>query len=118
MGVYRIDYIVYGWKLPYKLKDSKGIINFDDDKFLPYIEGRKGVKYTIIRDGMDGKYTVFGKLIKQTDSDDYNCGWGFTNLDFSNHNTEEIKSKYREVFNLEENEIMTEPYLFIFSHYS
>jgi hypothetical protein len=45
MGLYRTDYIVYGWKLP------KEIYGFDywDEKYLPYIEGHPGIKYQIIR---------------------------------------------------------------------
>jgi len=34
MGVDRSDYIMYGWKLPYKLKDNEGNeIDLFDEKF-------------------------------------------------------------------------------------
>lgn len=51
MGVDRTDYIIYGWKLPYGLKNSDGNeIDFFEDKYLPYVEGHKGIQYTIIVD--------------------------------------------------------------------
>jgi hypothetical protein len=116
MGVSRTDYIVYGWKLPYELKDKNGKIDLWADKFLPYIEGHKGVDYTLISDGMCGDYNVFGRLLKHAGDD--GDGWGFTNLDLAKIDAEEVKAKYREVFELDKDELIAEPYLFIFSHYS
>jgi len=117
MGVYRIDYIVYGWKLPYELKNKNGKIDLWADKFLPYIEGHKGIDYILISDGMCGCYNIFGKSLKHA-GDHAGNGWGFTKLDFEKIDAEEVKAKYREVFELDEDEDITEPYLFIFSHYS
>ena len=45
-------------------------------------------------------------------------GWDFVHLDFKNLDAEKVKSKYREVFELKEDEPIAEPYLFIFSHFS
>ena len=116
MGVHRTDYIVYGYKLPYKLKNEKGKIDLWDEKFLPMIEGHKGEEFTIISDGMCGEYNVFGLLLK-IGGDGYE-GWDFVHLDFKNLDAEKVKSKYREVFELKEDDTVAEPYLFIFSHFS
>lgn len=111
MSVERTDYIVYGWKLPYELKNENGKIDLWADKFLPYIEGHKGETFTLVSDGMCGSYNVFGKLLAHaTDDGD---GWGFKNLDLSNLNPIEVKEKYKELFNSEP----SEPCLFIFSHF-
>jgi hypothetical protein len=110
MGVYRRDYIVYGWKLPYDLKDSNGDkINIWDDKFLPMIEGHKNEEFTLITDSMCGGYNVFGLLLNSSDE------WDFVQLDFSGLDPEKVKSKYKELFGLSDIE---EPKLFIFSNFS
>ena len=109
MGLSRTDYIVYGWKLPLNMTDKDGNeINFWDDKFLPYIEGHKGEEYTIVR---DDNFMAFGKLVA-IDSD----GWDFKHLDTNNLNKEEVKNKYNEVFEVEGS--VSDPYLFIFSHWN
>jgi len=115
MSVDRSDHIVYGWKLPYQTKNAKGEeINFwDDDKYLPMIEGHQDEDFTLIIDGMCGKYTAFGLSLN---SGGYKYeGWDFVPLDFKNLDAEKVKARYREVF---ENEPETEPTLFIFSHFS
>jgi hypothetical protein len=112
MGLYRTDYIVYGWKLPILMTDKDGNkIDFWDDKFLPYIEGHKGVDFTIVRD-FDKKHLVFGKLIG-INSD----GWDYQNIDVTKLNAKEVQDKYKEVFELED-DVLAEPYLFIFSHWN
>lgn len=112
MSVSRTDFIVYGWKLPYKIKNKNGDIDLWADKFLPFIEGHKGIEYTLIRDDMSGEYNVFGKLIAHVTDD----GWDFKNLDFTGVDTEEIKIKYKELFEIDTEP--SEPYLFIFSNFS
>lgn len=110
MSVDRSDHIIYGWKLPFKLtKNGLDIDYFEDVKYLELIEGRPGIEYSIIRDGMCCEYTVFGQRIK--DADD---SWDFVELDISKLDSEVLKSKYRELFDGEPEE----PKLFIFSHYS
>ena len=113
MSVYRKDYIVFGWKLPYDISNGEGKIDFYSDKFLPMIEGHRGEDFSIIRDGMCGEYTVFG-LVMESGGDSYD-GWGFIELDSSILDHERVKSKYREVFGMDE---VSEPSLFIFSHFS
>lgn len=105
----RIDYITFGWKLPYIIENKYGKIDMWNDKFLPYIEGHKGVEFSIIRDGMSNKYTVFGIIIN-SDSE----GWDFTNIDLNKIDIDKVKSKYLELFG--ENP-STEPTLFIFSNF-
>ena len=117
MGVSRNDYIVYGWKLPYEMNNSKGEpINFWDDKFLSMVERHQGEEFTIIHDGMCGNYTVFGLMLNRV-GDEYE-GWNFVNLHHKSLDAEKVKRKYREVFDCPIDEVITEPYLFIFSHFS
>jgi hypothetical protein len=114
MGVDRTDYIVYGWKLPYKLKTSIGDnIDLWSDKFRPMIEGKPGEKFSIISDGMCGDYNVFG-IILERGGDKWE-GWDFVELNIHNFNVDDLKSKYVELF---ESEPDTNPTLFIFSHFS
>lgn len=111
MSIDRTDYIVYGWKLPYDMKDSKGQeIDFWDEKFIPMIEGHKGEEYSLIIDQMMGEYIVFGKVIAEDDE-----GWNFTYLTNIVQDSEKLMNKYREVFNVSGR--ISEPYLFIFTHY-
>jgi len=115
MGVDRTDYIVYGYKLPYKLKNKNGIIDIWDNKFLPMIEGHKGEEFIIVSDGMSGEYNVFG--LKISSCDEY-TGWDFVELDIENLNAEKVKSKYREIFEPSDEDVIPEPNLLIFSHFS
>ena len=115
MSVYRTDYIVYGYKLPYELKNEKGKIDLCSDKFLPMIEGHQDEQFSFISDGMCSDYNVFGIVIKSVSEYE---GWDFVNLDFKNLDAEKVKSKYREVFDLKEDVPIADPYLFIFSHFS
>jgi hypothetical protein len=113
MSVDRTDYIVYGWKLPYEMKNSKGDqIDFWDDKFLPMIEGHEDEAYSLIIDGMMGEYTVFGIVIEQ---DEDGNGWDFVHLSGVRVNHDHLKDKYREIFDVEGE--VADPYLFIFSHF-
>lgn len=116
MGVDRTDHIVYGYKLPYKLKNEYGEIDLLEDKFLSLIEGHQDEEFTLIVDHMSGKYAVFGLKIKSS-GDTYE-GWDFTHLDIKNLDAEKVKSKYREVFGFKEIDLIEEPHLFIFSHFS
>jgi hypothetical protein len=115
MSVYRKDYIVFGWKLPYDISNGEGKIDFYSDKFLPMIEGHRGEDFSIIRDGMCGEYNVFGLVIESDDD-----RWDFIELDSERLidiklNTERVKSRYRELFGMD---AVSEPSLFIFSHFS
>jgi len=120
MGVDRTDYIVYGFKFkPNDLKQSG--IDIWADKYLPYVEGHKGVTDIIVYDGMSGEYVVFGKLINKAEE---HQGTGFTTISyrdfFDDDERERVTAKFRELFgdaiydDLEEDE----PQMLVFSHYS
>jgi hypothetical protein len=117
MSVNRTDYIVYGWKLSYEPKDSKGNkIDLWDDKYLPMIEGHKGEKYSIIRDGMSGRYTIFGIILEK--ADEYE-GWGILPIDIERYHlaaeVEPLRSKLKELFDVQHQ--FQGPFLFILSHF-
>ncbi len=115
MGIYRSDYIIYGWKIKGTPKTKDGNpINFFGDKFLPYVEGHPGIEHIIVPyvnpDGNSGRDTVFGlRLAYSTE------GWNFQNLNFGELDAEEVKAKYKELF---DEEVDTEPEILIFTHLS
>ncbi len=112
MGIDRTDYIMYGWKLPYDLRNKRGEkIDTYSEKLLPYIEGHKGIEYSLV-EGMSCEYKAFGKVIEQG-GDKYE-GWDFVKLDFKNLDPVEVKDKFKELFDIDEIE---DPTLFIFSNY-
>lgn len=115
MSAYRTDHIVYGWKLPYDIKNSNGeSIDLWNDKFLPMIEGHKGEKLTLIRDDMAGEYTVFGIRFKDCNSDE---GWDCEILEpcFNGVDALGLIIKFRELFDREPE---GNPALLIFSHWA
>jgi len=114
MGVDRSYYIMYGWKLPYKLKDNEGNeIDLWDEKFESVMCGFPGEEFSLISDGMCGDYNAFGlRVLHCSDDGD---GWDFVNLDIASFDAEKVKSKYVELFGIYP---ATEPTLFIFSHFS
>lgn len=109
MSVDRTDYIVYGWKLPYTTTNRTRL---NSDQCLSMIEGHSGEEFILVLDDMCGDYIVFGKRI----SSDFGkeSGWEFIQLDLKNYNSDEVKSKFLEVFGIIPSE---EPSLFIFSHF-
>ena len=114
MSTNRTDFIVFGYIMPYEIKNKNGKIDLDDEKFLPLIEGHKDEEFSIITDGMCREYTVFGKVIERNEEDSE--GWAFLDLSFQNFfEPEKVKEKYRQLFELEP---LEEPKLFIFSHLS
>jgi len=112
MGLYRTDYIIYGYKLPFEIKNKKGLINLWDNKFLPFIEGHKGENFILLRDYNNN---AFGLKLATANQ---NVGWDFFHLDFKNLDAEMVKNKYRDVFELEDDEALAEPYLFILSNFA
>ncbi len=73
MGVEKTTYLMFGIKL--NEEQSKVVSkNWFDEKLnlIKYIEGRPEVDgWTLIYDGMCGKNHFFGKVLEQTDRDDY-----------------------------------------------
>jgi len=119
MGVYRKDYIVFGWELPYEMKYevNNEDIDFDSDDFVPYIEGHEGAKYVLISDYMSGGYRVFGILVAKDDGDGYNSeGWRFVELKDTSPDRKALIAEYVRLF--APVNPPSEPKLFIFSHFS
>lgn len=116
MGVYRKDYIVFGWELPYEMKYEVNDedIDFDSDDFVPYIEGHEGAKYTLISDYMSGGYRVFGILVAQDKGGDE--GWDFVELKDASPDKEALIAEYVRLF--APVSPPSEPKLFIFSNFS
>lgn len=107
MGVYRTEYIIYGWKLPYDIGKDQELDLYEIDEILES-------PFSLIVDGMMGKYCVFGEIINQTSDE----GWEFTILDLEKMDSQKLIDKYKEIFKLNSEEIVTDPYLFVFTHYS
>ena len=118
MGVDRNDYIVIGYKMPYDVKFKNGELLcediWDDEKYIPMIEGWKDEEFTIISDGMSGKYIAFGKMI---DSSDEYQGFDFIELNIDQADFDKVKQRAKEIFPELEFDFET-PKTLIFSHYS
>lgn len=96
------------------MNDNEGNkIDLYDEKFESIMCGFEAEDFTLITDGMCGKYNVFGLSVQQC-NDEYE-GWDFVNLDIASFDAEKVKSKYNELFGIYPT---TEPTLFIFSHFS
>jgi hypothetical protein len=114
MGVDRSDYLIYGYKMPADYLESKGVELFEDNKYLPYIEGWKDEDCAIVRDQMMGKYDVFGFSIAYANSNGFEFielppgGWPVT--------ADQVKAKFKEVFGFSTDEL-GEPKVLLFSHY-
>jgi hypothetical protein len=110
MGLYRTDYIVYGWKV----KITK---DFDpwDDKYLSMIEGHINEEFTLTdTEGINGinndDHCIFGLRLFIEDE------WDITELDFSKgFDNNKINTKYEEVFGMKSTE---EPKVLIFSKWN
>ena len=111
MSVDRTDYVIYGWKLPYKLVDDDGNnVDINSDKIEPYINVQSD-GYILIQDWMGSSYTVFGKLILQSDS----YGFEFKDLNSESNDIHEAQDKLKEILNITSERY---PSLFIFTHSS
>ena len=62
MGVVRTDYLMYGVKI--------GHDRVDYDKHEAMMEGRPDAPFSLIVDGMSGKYAVAGRVIASADGYD------------------------------------------------
>lgn len=117
MGVNRKDYIIYGWKLPYNMKDKDGNkIDPYDGEFVKYNDNENEGEITLIEDGMCGEYMVFGYLVKAYGSDtDWYEGWGFAELDTDAIDKAYLETLFDKLFGHKDD---MKPKLFIFSHYT
>lgn len=114
MGVDRSDYLIYGYKLPIDYFKTKGVDIWEDEKYLPLIEGWKGEDYSIVHDQMCGNYYVFGYSIARANSNGFEFlelpvdGWPVTG--------ERVKEKFSEAFGFTD-ETLGEPKVLLFTHY-
>ena len=118
MGVTKTDYLIYGWKLSYEFKGKNGkeVANeWFEDKYLPYIEGHPGIKYTLITDGMCGEYIVFGRLLDHRSDDTGDTDFKEIDASPENLNEQETCDIFTTLFGVE---IPNKPKLIVFSHYS
>ena len=113
MGVDRSDYLIYGYKMPPGYLKKKGIELFEDNKYLPFIEGWKEEDYSIVHDQMCGKYCVFGYKILYANEQ----GFDFVQLPPAwNVTADKVKSKFVELFGFSPDDL-EEPSLLLFTHY-
>lgn len=120
MSVYRTDYIVYGWKLPYDYIDKEDLDNIRNE----YINVNE-YHIELIVDVMGGRYLVFGIVINKSDLFHYADSefyWEFEDLDLSliEKGKHELLIRYHRIFGIEskykgEVEYIS-PKTFIFSH--
>jgi len=123
MGVDRTDYVIIGYKLPYNFNNviSGERINWHDDTFLPYIEGRKGCEFGIIIDQMCGDYAVFGKVLARAYED---TGFEFKEITYDDMDFDKVKEKFVELFggytvmDMLDREFQYDPKLFVFSNFN
>ena len=122
MGVDRTDYVMIGYKLPYKFKNvvTGEQIDWHDDTFLPMIEGRKGCEFSVILDQMCGDYAVFGKVIIRAYDD---MGFEFKEIKYDESDFDKVKEKFVELFggytimDMLDKDFQYDPKLFVFSNF-
>lgn len=112
MSVYINRYLIYGWKLPYDMKDINGnLVRYNNELFTPMIDGEQGQIYSVFLDQMMGKYIVFGKVILDMDIED---GSSFEDVDLPEINKNMLIYKYNKLFG--NKQLKEEPKLFKFIH--
>ena len=122
MGVDRSDYIIIGYKLPYTFNNvvTGKKVDWYDDIFLPMIEGRPGVEFSIITDQMSGEYAVFGKVLVSA----YEWGFNFKEIKYDDSDFDKVKEKFVELFggytvmDILDKDFQYDPKLFVFSHFN
>jgi hypothetical protein len=121
MSVYRTDYIVHGWKLPYDCIDKEDLSKIREE----YEEVKSEHNIEIIVDGMGGRFLVFGIVIHYSemyhyDNEDYY--WEFEDIDLSviEKGKDHLIIEYNKLFGLKskyKGQIeYSSPKTFIFSH--
>jgi hypothetical protein len=120
MSVYRTDYIIYGWKLPYDCIDKD-----DRSKLIEEYEDGNKSKIDFINDGMGGHFVVFGIVLHHSPLfhyDNTNFYWEFEDIDLTpiEKGKDELIIKYHRIFGLKskyKGDIdYVSPKTFIFSH--
>ena len=115
MGVNRDDYVIFGWKLPDNFKTDDGVdfeeAMADDWEMYDRIMEDCDEEYEFIRDGMNGEYIVFGKVLAY--GEEYE-GLGFTVVETDNLYIDALKKKVKKVLNYTPD---TEPKVIAFTHW-
>jgi len=86
MSVYRCDYIIYGYKLPWA-KELSGNLREEDSESWKYFDGGVG-DYHLIIDQMGTQYIVFGYVMYSNDYYANEAEEAFMEFD-------EVKTNYR-----------------------
>lgn len=99
MSVYRCDYIVYGYKIPYD-KELARTLKLENNDSYPYWDG--GVDdYLLTIDDIAGQYIVFGKVLYANDyyaNEAENNFMNFEEIDVSGLHFEELEEQYAYAF--------------------
>lgn len=99
MGVDRRDYVIIGYKLPYDVKTKTGeeLIEkiWEDEMYLPMLEGWQNEEFILICDGMSGEYIAFGKEIAS--ADEYE-GFDFVEVEIDEADFDRVKIKANTIF--------------------
>jgi hypothetical protein len=120
MSVYRCDYIVYGYKLPYTKELSKELMDESKDSYDYWNGGFE--EHHLIIDQMAGQYIVFGKVLYSKDyyaNEAENTFMDFEDIDFNSLNNERLMEHYKVVFGeypIDTNFIEIDRSVFAFSH--
>jgi hypothetical protein len=121
MGINCTTYLMLGIKLPYSVVDECRIYEGEnEEKYLPYIEGHKDIKYSLIIDSMNGEYCIFGAVIERLNKEKEDQFYIINN---STSKGQELfdEEEYEKVFNdLFPHIKLEEPKysLIMFNHYS
>lgn len=117
MSVDRTDYIIIGYKMPYDVKFKSGQklnnLIWEDDKYLPLIEGWVSEDFRLISDGMSCNYIAFGLEIAS--SDKY-LGFEFIEFEINTGDFDHVRSRAIELFSDFDFDF-SQPKALIFSHY-
>jgi hypothetical protein len=108
MGVERKDYIVLGANI----KDYVNINDmWEDDKYLPYLEGHYNVEYRIIPSCYDDSYVIAGKVLGEYRD---HQGISITNLHDLLPSSEDCSKVVEFLNQFDEN---LQPQILIFTHW-
>lgn len=118
MSVYRCEYIIYGWKLPYT-KEASRKLKEESSSSYPFLDGL-GNGYELIIDDMGGQFIVFGKVIYKNNLPYADTAsdkpMEFEDLTLpSTGDKEEVFTNYYECFGTNR-AVKDTPKTFIFSH--
>jgi hypothetical protein len=116
MGVDRTDYVIIGYSMPYRLMSKMGEpIDWWDEDYRPYIEGRRGFEFSIILDNT-GDYAVFGKVLART-NDQVGFG-GIREITFEQSDFDRVRDKFVELFDDYDIGNVEKPKILAFSNFS